>query len=313
MTSLAFNVAEIEPLVGGLPQRFEVLITAGLRQFGQAELAFSFRPGQVDLSEAANNLYGALVAMGRHAQGGQPAAPYGYTAFGPDSPPLIPKSPFRGLLYLPGSIPGLSQSSGYLPTIALPARDAILAQDTSFLRVGARLGNLERYYPFPFWTDPGRRSVTRDGDENSVLSRIPLLPLPDFNTTKMADGFRIVVSKAAGKKLKEVVRAQNLSQAPASLGLLSTINPDWRAIMVWEPGQAEPAAICDGPDTSDEEVGLHFVIVVPEQRESSALLMEDGVGLLLRSADWMALIAALLKRRGRLRLDDGTGIDVVRR
>lgn len=313
MTSLAFSVAEIEPLVGGVPQRFEVLITEGLRQFGQDELALSFRPGQVDLSEVANNLHGALVAIGQRAQGGQPAAPCGYTAFGPNSPTLIPETDFRGLLYLPGEIPGLSQSFDYLPTIALPARDAILAQETSFLRVASRLGNIERYYPFPFWTDPARRSVARDEDDTTVLSRVPRLALPGFHATKTVDGFQMVVSRTAGRRLKEIVRAQNLSQNPAPLGLLSTINLSWRAIMVWEPGQAGPAAISDGPDTSDDEVGLNFAaIAVAEEMESGARLVEDGVGLLLTSAQWVALVSALLKRKGRVRLDDGTDIEVTR-
>ena len=312
MTPLAIDMTEIEPLVGGVPQRFLVLFSEGLRGFGQDELAFGFRPGQIDPSETANNLYGALVALGQQAQGGQPAVPYGFTAFGPNSPSLIPGADFRGLLYLPGEIPGLPRPARYLPAIALPARDAVLAQETSFLRVAARLGNLERYYPFPFWTDLSRPSVAMDGDHDSVLRRLPRLALPDFSTTKTASGYRIVVSRAAGRRLKEILRVQNPSRTPAPLALLSSVNPDWQAMMVWEPGQDEPTAISDGPNASSEEVGLHFAIAVPEQEASSAILMEDGVGLLLSNADWVGLINALLKRKGRLQLDDGTDILVVR-
>ena len=309
--SLAFDIVEIAPLVGGVPERFDVVVTDGLERFGQTELAFGFRRGQVDLTATTRRLHGALLALGPRAQAGQPAAACGYTAFGPNSPSLIPDTDLRGLLYLPGEIPGLHWASSCLPAVIVPAGDALLAQHTSFLRVAARMGNHERYFPFPFWTDPTRPPVFRDGDESSLLARVPRLGLTGFHATRRPGGVRLVVSGTAARELADAVRAHGLAKSPAPLCLLSSIDPNWRRIMVWEPGQTEPAAITDDPDASDDGVGLHFVLMVPGEEASSARLIEEGMGLRVGSSDWGALVGALLAREGHLRLDDGTEIDVV--
>lgn len=311
MISLGFNVTEIKLLIGGDQQRFDILLTEGLRRIAQDEIAFSFRAGQVDLPKTAGILREALMVLAQQIQAGRPASPYGFTAFGPNSPALIPDSDFRGLLYLPGGVPGLAQP-GYLPALALPADDAVLAHDTSFLRVASRLGQLESYFPFPFWTDPRRPPVAGEGDETSILRRVPRVALPGFNVTKTANGFRVVVSKAAAKGLKEGIRAHSILRSPTPLALVSSFDPGWKAIMVWEPGQAEATAICDGPDPPGDEFGLHFIALVPEQTVSTGRLIEDGVGLTLRNDDWKLFMGAVVKRKGAVRLDDGTDIRVAR-
>ncbi|MGO9821296.1 MAG: hypothetical protein ACLPTJ_11680 [Solirubrobacteraceae bacterium] len=262
------------------------ITTRGLSTFGQRELVLTIaNPAEAELPAG---IFDFLVTVGRLSGEGQLVGSGAITAF--QTPGPFDFGEFLGAVYTPATV----EHEIRLPTDALQAvllRDGELemAIRCSCWRVLARLGEIARFCPWPFWSDPSRPSAYQSGDaDRSLLSKVPRLRFGRLDLS--LDGTELVAT----------LDASEAAQVASELAVrdFATVVPDpdatSLATLVWSPDQVEPTAISSDP-TRTTSVSARFLMIVSDQRQDQDEIrfQEDGWSLLATPTRACTLIDAL--------------------
>jgi hypothetical protein len=154
-------------------------------------------------------------------------------------------------------------------------------------RVLARMGNAANHYPFPTWSERGRRGLSFTSTfEQSILARVGVR-LSGPIVASLHDN-RVTVG--IQRSLLAGLQGKQLPDTP--IGLLALRDPAANACLVWEPDQREPTAISP-PGSDGSRVAGAFAVVLGEQPHDGGKLFEDGFVIELTDASWAAFHRAL--------------------
>ena len=220
-----------------------------------------------------------LAAAGRLVEAG------GFTQFGSDG--------FLGrhLIYTaPRPVPELTLPTPYLTALLVTFDELRLFRELGPVRLLSRLGYHARYFPFPPWSDPGRPGLPLAPTlESSILARTARARARGLSVHKADDTIRLIARPPMGEAWSETL--QHLTETPP-LALLTDLDAGTDGCLVWEPGQNGAAAIT--PDRSrGARLGGAFALLVRDQEQDSGLVVEDGFVMMLTSASWKRVLAAL--------------------
>jgi hypothetical protein len=265
-----------------------------LQRFGQPEIVFTLARtrGETLAPPQPIQLFRIIHDF---ARAGQIVGAGGVTQFGDD------KFFGRHLTYIPAQrLPGIAIPSAAICAILVTADEVLAVGQFGSARVTARLGNAARYYPCPPWSDRSRPGIAFAATRReSMLARLETILRPGRGCgIHQADG-EIVLR--LGESARAALATQ-LERTPdgKTFGVLTEIEPDADACLVWQPGQSAMAAIAPPGSTGRHICGCMLLIAIGMQ-EDSVHQTEDGFGVVLTDASWRAVKDAI-DRGERLRI-----------
>jgi len=157
-------------------------------------------------------------------------------------------------------------------------------------RVLARMGHAANHYPFPSWSERGRRGVALASTfEQSLLAKIAIRISGRIVVSLHSNRVTLGIQRELHAKLQGA--QPELPDAPT--GFLALRDPAANACLVWEPGQDEPSAISPAGSDGSRVAGA-YAIVLGAQPHNGGKLFEDGFAIELTDASWAAFRRALL-------------------
>ncbi|MEZ4340971.1 MAG: hypothetical protein R3B82_30470, partial [Sandaracinaceae bacterium] len=284
--------------------RYVLEVSEGLRAHGQREIAIGVRlregeppdPIRAQLRSFFDTVR-TLASQGRVVEEG------GLTELGA-SGFLEPR--IRGIGY--GAPQGGSREvpGDALVGVLLFEDEAAVARSTSVARILARLGESTREFPFPTLSDRDRPSVASPRDGESLLATVPRVSVPELSLVMENGTLVLSAGPGAGPKLANALTGR---PADAGFALLTGRAPRANAVLVWRPGQSEPAAIAP-PGSPGTSLSGAMLIVAPGQTSDRAQMHEDGFALLVRDETWPAIEAALIRGTAFELPSEGLGLRV---
>lgn len=276
-------------------------VSEGLRALGQREIALTLvRPLEDGLERAPQYPLHVFKAIAELAAAGRFVEPGGFTEVGPAG--LFGRPSLRGLGYERAApMSGVELPPGCLAAVVLVDHELATAKAFGSLRVLARLGRAACFYPTACWCDLDRRPIGAP-DADSILGRVPCLGQPGVSARLDGDRVTVRVARHAGPRV-----ASALAELPedAAAALLASLDEHADGCLVWEPGQAAPAAIAP-PGSAGARLSGCFALFVPQQAADEGRIHEDGFALFLTDASWRRVRAAL-SRGESLVLPSATG------
>jgi len=268
------------------------LVSDGLSAHRQKELQFTVkRAPDESPQDFPLMILDFFKRVRDYAENGQLVDVGGVTEFGPDG--FLGRNSIRGLAYLgPQPLKDIDSSSPFLTVIVLMDEELKVAKAFGLTRVTASLGEAYRYFPYPPWADRSRPSVVsiETMEQQTILSRILCARVRGVNA-RLERGEELVLS--VPRDSHEELRAGLVTIAPAQpLALLTNVDPQANACMVWRPGETGLNAITP-PDSDGSRRSGNFVAFVPEQSANDFQYLEDGFALMLTNSTWMAIRRAL--------------------
>jgi len=268
-------------------------VSDGLMALQHKELALAFLcpPGRKKWQFSADPLHLFENVYQQASQGNRVDVEWGFTEFG--RPGFLGSVEFRGLGYIaaqPLADLGISWESMLAP-IVLKADELQVARQFGMARIMARLGQMYLHYPCPPWNDVTRPEViTLKEMEQSLLVRTPLARVPGITVRMEGNLIRMRARAASAESLR------GISQLPedAVVGILTDLDPQANACLVWTPGSAQPTAI-SAPGSDGKILSGAFALFVPQQDSSWGQVVEDGFVVMLGDEDWADLRRALIE------------------
>jgi hypothetical protein len=175
-----------------------------------------------------------------------------------------------------------------LMAVALVDPELEIAKRYGVLRVLARLGRAQAFFPTARWCDPAR-AARMAPEAGSVLDGVAGGFVPGTSVAIQEDRVRLRLPREAQPSLQQFLAAL---PAGAALGLRGMLPADADACLVWSPGQKGPEAI-SAPGGRGACIGANFIVFVAEQGADGASPVEDGVVAMLTDASWSRLREAL--------------------
>lgn len=170
------------------------------------------------------------------------------------------------------------------------ADEGELANRQGYLRVMARLGERDRFFPWPPWVAPSRPSVATSDERSSLLERTERLPL--WSGFAVLDGDRAVLrlNTRGAQRVRSTLGALD-GRAP--MLMLTGSDPTADACLVWRPGQAQPQAITPHASNTFARASANFIVLVPKSDNDRVTVIEDGIAVGLRDESWARLRASI--------------------
>jgi hypothetical protein len=238
--------------------------------------------------------------------------PWGYTIFG---------SP-RGFLGLTGHVGFAYAPPGPLPGVPLPAEsflamtflraeEAAIVQQIGVYRILTQLGRVNRYYPYPSWSDRDRAPVTDPAAfETSLLSkvgrvvslrgvhvRMQFSAMPevvagtrDRDVANLGEPVEVWFSRGQGPELTTVLRSFGES---GSFVLRTDPDPHADARLVWQPGQMSAQTIAPEGSPAGLVTGGFLMVVFGPSLVDGARVLEDGFAVTLGAEAWQRVLRAV--------------------
>jgi hypothetical protein len=261
-------------------------VTRGLARYGQAELVFTLRRAPGDgIERAPRDPLALLQTIAGFAERGQLVAEGGITELGPSG--LFGRPQLRGVAYQRAwPMQGVELPDGCLAMIAVVAHEMDTIKQYGALRVLARLGAANRFFPTTPWCDPDRAPAMAP-EQQTILAGVARGSLPGVSA--VLDGERVVV------RIPRALPLPPLPPPEAALAILASLDANADACLVWTPGQQAPAAISP-PGSRGARMSGCFVLFVPQQADDAANVFEDGFACMLADASWARVRDALATR-----------------
>jgi hypothetical protein len=251
-------------------------VSDGLRAAQQSEVVFTLRRERDEddaaFPEGPAMLFGTLyqlAAQGHRATVGSCTELGARRFFG------------HHLLYADAQpLAGVTLPPGCLAAVLIDDDELRAVRTFGCTRVLGRMGKAASYYPFPPWSERGRRGLSLTSTfEQSLLSRLGVRVSGQI-VASLHDG-RVTVG--IRRSLHASLQGMELPDTPT--GLLALRDPAADACLVWEPGQDEPAAISP-PGSDGSRMAGAFAVVLGEQPHDGGKLFEDGFVIELTDASW---------------------------
>lgn len=262
-------------------------LTDGLLRSGQREmiLTVSHDPEEVDPPTLPLQFFATINEL---AKEGRVVDVGDYSDFGR----VGVMGNFKGVLYEQSEAFASVPSSRDALAVILATEDELeVAKRCGISRILVRLGDAYRYFPFPPWSDRIRNSVvSQDFWRQSILGK-NLPRLHGQGTTVRREGERVIMRSTPRVALSA---DEMLSKLPPNtpIGLLANLDPEADGMLVWHPGQREPAAIVP-PGSKGERLGGCFIIIVGEYWTNESELFEDGFTMKLTNTSFAEVIEAI--------------------
>jgi hypothetical protein len=267
-------------------------VSNGLRAHQQREIVVTVRttPGD-DLAARMRELGGYFKLVMGLAREGQRVTVGGFSHF--KSRGLFGRAD-SGLLYAEARpLRGVELPSQALAAIAVDGAEVRAAIDHGAYRVLTRIGEIENRFPFPTWSDLSRKSVVNEREGESLLSKVPRLRVAGVSFLAEDKRIRVFIAPSAREAMGRGIAPLKWG---APFAFLTEPAAAANALLIWHPGQVEPAIISRS-GTGGTRTSGSCLMVVPGGKNDEARLFEDGYTLLFSTKSWDALCAALLKER----------------
>ncbi len=261
-------------------------VTRGLTAFGQAELVFTLRRAlQNHLEGAPQEPLDLLRTIAGLAQQGRLVSEGGITEVGPRG--LFGRPQLRGLVYQRAwPMDGVELPEGCLAAICIVGHEMDTVKHFGSLRVLARLGAANRFFPTTPWCDPDRAPLMAP-EQNSILDGV---------RSGQFSGVSVVMeSERVAMRLPRTKQLPELPPPEVPLAFLTTLDARADACLVWSPGQQAHEAISPQGSLGARVSGC-FVMFVPQQERDYVNVFEDGFVSLLTDRSWAQIRHALATR-----------------
>lgn len=281
-------------------------VSAGLSALGQKEIVFTVKrePGEGDQDYPRDILgfYGLvhdLASEGKIVDSGD------VTTFADGSAGIFGDARWKGVLYTDAlSLEGVDMTAPHLAGIVVTSGEVRVAHAMGVTRVLSLLGSVNLFYPTTPWLDRKRAEViTPAAATESILAKTRVLHLA--RATSHQDGEVAAPSAPrpvgewhavqAGRPRVELTLPPALTDAETTaisglgdgdaVAICSGHDPTASAALVWGPGQSEPKAI-SAPTATGARIAGNFVLFLPDQKESSTVVLEDGFLVRLTADAW---------------------------
>jgi hypothetical protein len=263
-------------------------VTHGLSKHRQRELVVTLRlSANDDAAEKAHELSRFFATVHHWARQGQLVNAGELTQFGARG--LFGQSD-NGLLYTTArAIGGVDLPARALAAVLVDRAEARLAMDCGVYRVLTRIGEYQRHFPNPTWSDLERPSVATLHESESLLAKVRRARTRAASFVVEGKRLRVLLSR----EVRADLRSSVASLPPgAPFALLTAPALSANAVLVWHPGQKAPRAISsDGSDGS--RLSGCCLLIAPGGQKDQARIMEDGYSLLFSDESWALVSAAL--------------------
>lgn len=265
----------------------------GMAALGQPELIISLR---ADSSDEPRGLLRdpleLLKVLFERAQAGGGFRAGDWTELGASG--VFGRADLRGLAYLPWpELPKLdaSWSATSLAVVPLTGAELEVVKVCGAMRIAARLGQAQRFFPFPPWLERDRPDQSEPGELGAtLLASVRSSWLAPTHATKVGDLIELELPRGA-TGLDAVAAAPS----GAALALLALPSPRATALLSWRPGQESPRAHA-GPGGDLSRLAGNFCLLVSDQESDEGQLIEDGFAMQLTQSSWQRLEDALRSR-----------------
>jgi hypothetical protein len=286
--------------------RFLSAVTHGLSQRKQREIVITLRLGpQDDLRDAMLQLTAFFKTVHVWARDKQLVHAGNFTQFGQRALFGRPRS---GLLYADARpLEGVELPPRALAGVLVDAAEVSLARDHGTYRVLTRIGQQQRHFPFPTWSELARPSVATAREGESLLAKVRRTHARSVSFVVERRCLRILLAPSVVEDL-----GRGLATLPpgAPFALLTKPAASANAVLVWHPGQSDRTGI--SPDGSDlSRMSGSCLLIVPGGQEDETRCVEDGYSLLFSTESWSKLVSALAGREPlKLKLSQWSTLEV---
>lgn len=268
---------------------FWTLVSDGYQAHNQQEIAFTLRQPDTPPALPPRQLFSYFSSVYDFAKRGQLVRAGDFSEFGPAGL-IFPE--WRGLTYADAHPTNEAPlPPGTLSAITVNADELAVIKAAGGHRILARLGRMYGYFPFPFWNEPGRRSVAQRG-EQSLLYQLPHMSIPGLFGVLSEETLTLEVLQS---KAPEILAAVESAPEGAGFALLLGPSPRANGWLVWEPGQQSPSAITP-PGGGARLSGFSLIFALGLDQDTSSLF-EDGFSMMLRKETWHKWKKALQEQR----------------
>ena len=252
-------------------------VSDGMSVFGQSEVAFSLvRPSEATSEQAPSDPVYLLRTIAMLAQEGRTVGEGGITELGP-APTFMGREALRGFTYQAAwPLAGAHFPPGCLSAIALVGHELETVKSFGSLRVLARIGRANRFFPTAPWCDPGRRPAM-PVETQTILAGVGRGQFSDVTATLHQNQIVLRVPRAARNALGA---AGDGLPRQVPLALLTTLDPRADSCLVWTPEQRGPEAISP-PGSRGARTSGCFALLVPGQTTDGGQVFEDGFAMML--------------------------------
>ena len=286
--------------------RFLSAVTRGLSKRKQRELVITLRLAETDdLLSTMQQLSTFFKTVYVWAREKQLVDTGNFTQFGQRALFDRPKS---GLLYTDARpLEGVDLPQRALAAILVDAAEVRLAMDHGPYRVLTRIGEQQRHFPFPTWSELQRPSVATAREGESLLAKVRRTHASSVSFVVEGRRMRILLAPSVVGTL-----GRGLATLPPGtpFALLTKPASAANAVLVWHPGQSERTGI--SPEGSDlSRMSGNCLLIMPGGQEDQTRCVEDGYSLLFSNDSWQKLVTALAGQRPlRLKLADSSTLEV---
>ncbi|MEO8700041.1 MAG: hypothetical protein ABI867_08350 [Kofleriaceae bacterium] len=263
-------------------------VTDGLRAFGQHEMVLTIvRPADQGADRAPGDPLGLLRTIAGLAQQGRLVDAGGFTEVGPSG--LFGRPQLRGLAYQTAApMDGVTLPPGCLAAIVLVGDEMEVAKRFGALRVLARLGRANNFWPTTPWCEPDRGACC--AADESILGNVASAAMPGVSAVLEGDRVTVRIARSTHARFVQA----GLPPPETALALLTVLDDHADACLVWFQGQPGPEAI-SAPNSRGARVSGCFIAFVPQQEADGADTFEDGFAARLTDASWLTLRDAILR------------------
>jgi hypothetical protein len=266
-------------------------ITSGLRKVGQREVVLTLVHDRHAMPDFPDSLLWYFTVLRDLAIDGRPVGPGGISGYAAPGP--FGLGSFVGAGFAePQPVADVPVPEDALAAVLLTEAELAMAMKSSLHRVLSRLGQAARFFPWPFWSDPARRSVYAAEDaDRTLLALLPRVAVGGASATlSSSDIILSIPTEAAGAVAQQLHRRE-------AICILPSRDPEVAAALVWRPGQQEPAAIHAEP-ADGSRIAAAFVALVPSDEPGDRIrFQEDGFSVLLASETVRGVVRGLLARQ----------------
>lgn len=278
------------PVAGHLLPCWTV-VTQGLAPHGQREIALTVLKTREARDNMPPGVFGYIRSLNQLAEQGSLIDAGGISSW--KAPGPLGMGGFVGVAFFDSAeLPGVLLPSDALTGVFLKEGEVEMATRCGVQRVLYALGRQVRYFPFPYWSDPGRDAVFQLGDAaRSVLYKFDRVAMPSATATVTHMGERCLLRVPGDGAILLADTLELRGGAAVQPGRDLALS----AALVWNPAQTQPqASAVTGKDPS--ELAATFVtLVIGDDPTDRVTFLEDGFGALLSRETAARLLTALRK------------------
>lgn len=263
-------------------------LTSGLNQIGQHELFFVLKTNHTNIDDVPQEPLYFFQQVYYLAQQGQVAQEGSITQFGEKD-----LWGWKGILYAqcpPHLKPSLPASC--LCMILLTLEEVQAVRIFGHTRILSMLGKQARYYPFPYWADHYRENLLIRELDKSLLPKVRRLVLPEASTTLVNNQhLYLTIEHPFSLDLSHETFPHQIP-----IALLPSLALDADACLTWSFQANSPEAITP-PNSQGKAMGGCLLLVIGEQTENIARILEDGFALMLSNDEWQKFWTAIQQQQ----------------